>query len=104
MSSFFNVDISVGQGSILYPIISALYLSSLFHIFEKQAKNLKIPVFFYFIFIDDGLFIFQEKSFKKTNSVLFCSYNIVSPLFNQFGLVIKHSKTEVFYFSRLYSF
>ena len=30
----------------------------------------------------------------------FCSYNIISSLFNQFGLVIKHDKSEVFYFLR----
>jgi len=36
------------------------------------------------------------------NSYLFCSYNIISFLFKQFGLVIEHGKSEVFYFSRLH--
>jgi len=76
-----------------------LYLSSLFYIFEKCVKNLKIPVFF-LSFIDDGLLISQEKSFEKTNLFLFCSYNIVSSLLDQFGLAIEHKKTKVFYFSR----
>jgi len=101
LSPFFNVDFGVGQGSALFPILLALYLSPLFHIFEKQAKNLKIPISF-LSFVDNSLFISQEKSFEKTNSVLFCSYNIVSSLFNQFSLIIEHRKTKVFHFSRLH--
>ena len=31
---------------------------------------------------------------------LLCSYNIISSLFKQFGLVIKHDKYKVFHFSR----
>jgi len=34
-SLFCNVDIGVGQGSALLPILSTLYLSSIFHILEK---------------------------------------------------------------------
>ena len=34
------------------------------------------------------------------NSLLFCNYNIASILLQKFGLTIKHSKTEVFHFSR----
>ena len=36
------------------------------------------------------------------NSYLFCSYNIISLLFKQFGLVIEHEKSKVFHFSRLH--
>ena len=46
---FFNVDIGIEQGSALSSILLALYLSSIFHIFEKRAKNLKIPVSFIFL-------------------------------------------------------
>jgi len=35
-SPLFNVDIGVEQDSILSPILSALYLSPIFHIFEKD--------------------------------------------------------------------
>ena len=78
-SLFFEVNIGVRQGLALSSILLGLYLSSLFYIFEKYVKNLKIPVFF-LSFIDDGLLISQEKSFEKTNLFLFCSYNIVSSL------------------------
>ena len=34
-SQFFNIDISMGQGSALSPILSVLYILSVFHILEK---------------------------------------------------------------------
>ena len=36
----------------------------------------------------------------KSHANLFSSYNIISFLFNQFGLIIEHSKSKVFYFSK----
>ena len=51
----------VGQGSALSPILSALYLSSLLYILEKQLKTLNIPISLLY-FVDDGLFISQNKS------------------------------------------
>jgi len=77
---FFNIDIGVEQNSTLSPILLALYLSHIFHIFERQTKNLKIPISF-LSFINNKLFILQEKSFEKTNSFYFCNYNIISSLF-----------------------
>ena len=96
---FFNVDVSIKQGSVLFLVLSALYLSFIFHIFKKRVKNLKIPMSLIF-FVDNSLFILQEKSFEKLNSHLFCSYNVILSLLEQFGLVIEHEKTEIFYFSR----
>jgi len=90
-SPFFEVNIGIGQGSALSPVLSLL-----FYTFEKQIQNLKILVSF-LSFVDDGLLISHEKSVKKTNYFLFYSYNIISSLLDQFKLVIK---TEVFHFSR----
>jgi len=56
ISQFFNVDVSVGQGSALSPILSALYILPIFHIFKKHLKILKIPVSI-LSFVDNGLFI-----------------------------------------------
>jgi len=98
-SFFFNIDVGVGQGSALSPILSALYISPVFHILEKCLKNLKIPVSI-LSFIDDGLFIAQSKSLTVSNSLLFYSYNIVSSILDKFGLILEHEKTEVFHFSK----
>ena len=83
----------------LFSILSVLYLSLIFHILENYLKNLKIPISF-LSFVDDSLFIFQNKSLFISNTNLFCSYNVVSSLLTKFGLVIEHNKTEVFHFSR----
>jgi len=40
----------------LSPILSALYLAPVFHILEKQLKNLKIPVSI-LSFVDNGLLV-----------------------------------------------
>ena len=95
----FEVNVRVGQGSALSPILSALYLTPFLYILEKRLKNLKIPISI-LSFMDDRLIIAQNKSFDSSISQLFCSYNILSKLLDSFGLVIEHSKTEVFHFSR----
>ena len=53
---YFNINIGVGQGSALSPILSALYLSPFLHTLEKQLKNLKIPISF-LLFVDDSLLV-----------------------------------------------
>ena len=98
-SPSFEVNVGVGQGSALLPILSTLYLSPLLYIIEKQFKNLKLLISI-LSFVDDGLFIVQNKSLTVSNSHLFCSYNILSNLLDSFGLIIKHSKTEIFHFNR----
>ena len=98
-SPIFKVNVGVGQGSALSPILSALYLSPFLYILEKHLKNLKIPISFIF-FVDDGLIIAQNKSIVTSNSQLFCSYNILSKLLDKFGLIVEHSKTDIFHFNR----
>ena len=77
-SPFYNVNVGVSQGLALLPIFSALYISPVFYILENHLKNLKIPILIYY------------------------SYNIISFLLIRFGLVMEHSKTEVFHFFRLH--
>ena len=98
-SPVFEVNIGVGQGSALSPILSALYLTPFLYILEKHLKNLKIPISI-LSFVDDGLIIAQNKSLNISNSHLFCNYNVLSKLLDNFGLVIEHAKTEIFYFNR----
>jgi len=68
----FRADVGVDQGSVLSPILSTLYITPIFHIFEKRSKNLLLNISVSFLsFIDDGLFIFQEKNYEKSNVHLF---------------------------------
>ena len=101
-SPIFNINIGVCQGSTLSPILLALYLSSFLFILEKCLKNLNIPVSI-ISFVDDGLFISQNKSFEVSNFYPFCSHNAMTNLLDKFSLIVEHSKTEVFHFSRLHS-
>jgi len=100
-SCLFDINMGVGQGLAHSPILSALYLLLFLYILEKCLKNfdLKISIL---LFVDDGLLILQSKSFNLSNACLFSSYNVPSKLFLKFGLLVKHSKTEVFHFSRLH--
>ena len=76
-SLIFSINVGVGQGLALSPILSALYLS-LF------------------------LYISQNKSFETSNFYFFCSYNVMTKLLDKFRLVVEHSKTKIFHFSRLH--
>ena len=95
----FEVNIGVEQGSALSPILLALYLTPFLHILEKHLKNLKIPIAM-LSFVDDSLIIAQNSSILISNSQLFCSYNVLSKLLTDLGLVIEHGKTEIFHFNR----
>ena len=101
-SPSFEVNVGVGQGSALSLILSTLYLSPLIYIIEKKFENLNLPISI-LSFVDDGLFVVQNKSFSISNSLLFCGYSILSNLLNSFGLIIEHSKTEIFHFNRSHS-
>jgi len=55
-SPLFNVDIEASQVSALSPILFILYLFLILHIFEKQYKNLKIPISI-LSFVNNELFV-----------------------------------------------
>ena len=44
ISSLFNINVGVGQGSTLLSILSTFYLSSIFLSLENHLKILKIPI------------------------------------------------------------
>jgi len=102
-SSFFNADVGVSQGSVLFPILSALYIyiTLILHILKNHLKILKIPVSI-FSFVDNGLLVAQSRLMTISNSLLFDSYQITLSLFDKFGLIMEYRKMEVFYFSRLH--
>jgi len=99
ISPFFRADIGMSQGSAFSPILSILYIVLIFHIFKNRTKNFLSSISVSILsFIDNSLFVSQEKSYKKSNANLFCSYSIISSIL---GLKTKYNKLEVFYFSRL---
>ena len=91
----------MGQGLAFSPILSAIYLAPIIKTFKKRIKNLKENILTDILsFADDGLLISQKKSYSLSSSFLLCSYNIISKILLNTGLVIEHSKTELFYFTR----
>jgi len=101
MSPIFNVNVGVGQDSALLPILSALYLLLFIYILENCLKNLKNLISI-ISFVDNELFIFQSNFFDISNSHIYCSYNVLTNLLEKFGLVVEHSKTEIFHFNRFH--
>ena len=74
--------------SALSPILSALYITPLIHIFELRAQtlNLNTPIL---PFIDDGLLISQGKTYDTTLLELYSSYRVVTNLIVIFSLVTR---------------
>jgi len=92
----------MGQGSALSPILSVLYIVLLLHLSEQwaQALNLDTSILSY---VDDGLLASQRKTYNKTLLELSHSYSVIADLMGSFGLVMKHDKSEIFYFSRVHN-
>jgi len=95
----FDINIGVGQGSALSPILSAFYLSPVFYSLEKHLKILKIPISM-ISFVDNGLFVSQSRFILHLNTNIFCSYNVISFILSKYSLIIKYRKTNVFHFTR----
>ena len=102
LSGACNADVGVGQGSALSPILSALYIMPLIHIFELRTQSLNLSTFI-LSFVDNGLLISQEKIYNTTMPELYSSYKVVTDLIVCFGLVMEHDKSEIFHFSRAHN-
>jgi len=99
-SQKFATSVGVGQGSALSPILSTIYLAPIIKTFKKRIKNLKKKIHTDILsFVDDGLLISQEKSYELFSTFLFSSYNMISKIFSDVGLVMEQSKSEVFHFT-----
>ena len=77
-----------------FSLSSQLYIAPIFHISEKRIKILKILISI-LLFVNDGLFISQNKSLVVLNVNLVCSYNVISLLFGKFELTILQVATSV---------
>jgi len=100
-SQKFATSVGIGQGSALSPILSAIYLALIIKTFKKRIKNLKKEIHTdILLFVDNGLLISQEKSYDLSSAFLFSSYNMISKIFTDTGLIMEHNKSEIFHFTR----
>jgi hypothetical protein len=91
-----SADMGVGQGSALSLVLSALYFAPVIKLFKSQAAHLNCDVLSY---VDDGTLIVQAKDWGSNLDCLQEAYGIVFNLFNCFGLVLEHNKSELFHFT-----
>jgi len=81
-------------------MLLAIYLALIIKTFKKRIKNLKESIATDILsFINDSLLISQEKSYELFSAFLLNSYNMISKILLDVGLVIEHSKSKVFYFT-----
>ena len=89
----------IGEESISYPL--HYILSFNYKNLQKRILNLKEKILTDILsFVDNSLLISQEKSYSLSFSFLLCSYNIMSKILLNTGLIIEHNKTELFHFTR----
>jgi hypothetical protein len=92
-----RADVGVGQGSALSPILSALYLVPVMHIFEQRIAVGQCTLISY---VNDGSLIVQSAEWGSNLTKLQQAYAVINKLVSALGLVLEHDKTEVFHFSR----
>src|SRR5258708_29859167 len=67
---------------------------------RSELFNDELSLTSFLSFVDDGLLISSASSFEQAHTVLKKAYGFVHGLLQDFGLVLEHSKTEIFNFSR----
>jgi hypothetical protein len=99
----YDSNIGVGQGSVLLPILSTLYIAPIFHMLNFWVMNHssldRLPLSSFLSFVDNGLLIATDSSYIKTHDTLRLAYTHILSLFRDFGLIMEHSKTELFNFA-----
>ena len=97
ISSSFNTNVGIRQGSALSPILLILFIALIFHIFEKRIKNLKILILF-ISFVNNSFFIFQKKSLDKNNTYLFIAITSSHSYWSNLILLLSIEKQNSFTF------
>jgi retron-type reverse transcriptase len=97
----FAVDVGVGQGSALSPVLSALYLTLITRLFHASDIGQRVGLMSY---VDDGTIIAQSARVEDNLAPLKEAYGWLFHAFTALGLVLEHDKSEAFHFSRARSF
>jgi Reverse transcriptase (RNA-dependent DNA polymerase) len=96
-SGSYPADVGVGQGSAMSPVLSALYLAPVIKLFVAHVVSRKTDLMSY---VDDGLLIARSRRLEDNLRPLQEAYGWIHRAFEALGLVVEHSKSEAFHFSR----
>ena len=83
------------QGDCLSPILSALYLAPILHLFSPWDTEKPLNTL---VFVDDGTLITSSDSIEANVSCLSSEYQYLITLLSKLGLHAKHSKLELMHF------
>ena len=95
LSDPFPAAVGVEQGSVLPPILSALYLAPVLWKFHTEG-----PTNILISYIENGTIIVQSKTWEENLKKLKSSYAVMFQLMFALGLILEYDKSEAFHFSR----
>lgn len=100
-SDKFDASIGVRQGSVLSPLLLALYLATIVNILDreiKKAAQTKDWSNTFLLYVNNGTLIGQGKTYKEISYILEHFYKRVHDLLENTGLYLKHNKMKIFHF------
>jgi hypothetical protein len=95
LSPAFPSSVGLGQGSAMSPVISALTLAPLMKEFERRVASALL-----ISFVDDGTIMAQSPTLEANLPKLVQAYAVVHELTEAMGLILEHTKSKGFHFSR----
>jgi Reverse transcriptase (RNA-dependent DNA polymerase) len=97
MSGPYPANVGVGQGSALSPVLSLLCLVPILKLFSASDIGYQVGVMSY---MDDGMLIAHSPWLEDNLELLKEAYCWIYHAFTSLGLVLEHTKSKVFHFTR----
>jgi Reverse transcriptase (RNA-dependent DNA polymerase) len=97
MSDPYLVDVGVGQGSALSPVLSSLCLVPILKLFSASDIGCQVNVMSY---MDDGTLITRSPRLEDNLKLLKEAYGWIYHAFTSLSLVLEHTKSKAFHFTR----